>query len=180
MNHERNSVILVDENNREIGTEDKLKAHMFGGKLHRAFSIFILNEKNELLLQQRALGKYHAAGLWSNTCCSHPQPGEDDLSSAESRLYEELGFTTKLKPFGHVIYKAAMENELTEWEYDILFIGFFNGAISTSINEVKDTKWIQVNELENSLHKNPQDFSPWLPYIFDDFKRYFISALSIT
>src|SRR5947207_11050842 len=121
-------IILVDENDNAIGTIEKMEAH-HKGLMHRAFSIFIFNDKGEMLLQKRAEKKYHSGGLWTNACCSHPQPGEDTMESANKRLREEMGFNTALhKPFTF-IDKAPFENGLTEQEYDPVFVGSFNGLI---------------------------------------------------
>ena len=115
-------VVLVDETDLETGTMEKMEAHLLG-VLHRAFSIFIFNSKGEFLLQQRAQGKYHNGGLWTNTCCSHPNPGEDILKAASRRLSEEMGFQTSLSPAFTFIYKASFDNGLTEHEFDHVFTG---------------------------------------------------------
>src|SRR5262245_45397537 len=118
-------VILVNELDLATGVMEKMEAHE-KGLLHRAFSIFIFNSKGEMLLQQRALGKYHSGGLWSNTCCSHPQPGEDILLSAQNRLQEEMGFTTTLNKIFDFTYKADFGNGLTEYEFDHVFAGQYD------------------------------------------------------
>ncbi len=146
---------------------DKLLAHQHGGHRHRAFSIFILNDRNEILLQKRASAKYHAANLWSNTCCSHPQPDEDTLVSAHRRLKEELGLDLKIHSIGTVEYKIEVGNNLTEWEVDHLFIGRYNGEIILpSPAEVSDIYWITANKLQKSIKETPDKFTPWLPFIF--------------
>jgi len=117
-------VILVDENDNEIGVEEKISAHEEPPKLHRAFSVFIFNPQKQMLLQQRALSKYHSPGLWTNTCCSHPRPGESSEDAAHRRLMEEMGFDTDLMEAFTFTYKAPFDNNLTEWEFDHVFIGY--------------------------------------------------------
>ena len=130
-------VILVDEGDNEIGYLDKLEAHQ-KGILHRAFSILIFNSAGELLLQKRAADKYHSAGLWTNTCCSHPKPNETVANVATRRLQEEMGFVTSVHPAFQFLYKANFENGLTEHEYDHVFIGTYNGAINLNTEEVEN------------------------------------------
>ena len=143
-------VILVDENDQEIGSMEKQEAHE-KGLLHRAFSVFVFNENKELLLQQRALTKYHSAGLWTNTCCSHPRIGETIEQAAHRRLTEEMGFDCELITKTSFIYKAAFENGLTEHEFDHVLVGNFNGEISFNPTEVKNFKWINLEELQIEL-----------------------------
>lgn len=166
-------VILVDENDNQIGVEEKLKAHQNGGKLHRCFSIQIFNSKGELLLQQRASVKYHCGGLWANTCCSHPRPGEVIDAAAHRRLKEELGFDTKLKEAFTFVYKADFDNGLTEWEYDHVFIGIYDGVVRPSPEEVDDYKWIGLEELKTDIEKNPQKYTVWFKIILNkrDFEK---------
>jgi isopentenyl-diphosphate delta-isomerase len=151
---------------------DKLLAHQYGGQRHRAFSIFILNCANEVLLQKRAAKKYHAANVWSNTCCSHPQPEEQTLPSAKRRLEEELGFTTDILPMGKLEYKIPVGDSLTEWEVDHLFVGKYNGPVTPDPDEVSTIKWVTLEWLENSLRVNPDDFAPWLKFIFPSLKKH--------
>src|SRR3989344_7340032 len=117
-------IILVDENDNQIGIEEKIKAHL-DGKLHRAFSIFVFNNKGELLIQQRALDKYHSAGLWTNTCCSHPKPEEQIIEAGHRRLKEEMEFDCELNEAFSFKYKAVFDNGLTENEYDHVLIGYY-------------------------------------------------------
>lgn len=154
-------IILVDENDREIGTEEKIKTHE-KGLLHRAFSVFIFNSKKELLLQKRALSKYHSAGLWSNTCCSHPKPNEDVLAAAHRRLKEEMGFDCDLEEIGNFIYKKEFENGLIENEYDHLIIGEYSGEPKIDKNEVEEYQWIKLPELAKGLRNNPGKYTYWL------------------
>ncbi|MGC8478519.1 MAG: isopentenyl-diphosphate Delta-isomerase [Candidatus Micrarchaeia archaeon] len=152
-------VVLVDENDREIGLEDKLKAHQNGGKLHRAISVFIFNDKGKLMMQQRALTKYHGAGLWSSTTCSHPFPGEKPIDAAHRRLKEEMGFDCDLKELCSFIYKAEMENGLTEHEYDHYFVGVYNGRPKINKEEANDWKWMSIKEINEQIVKNNKQFT---------------------
>jgi len=163
-------VILVDENDQEIGTMEKQEAHE-KGLLHRAFSVFVFNENKELLLQQRALTKYHSAGLWTNTCCSHPRIGETIEQAAHRRLMEEMGFDCDLSTKTSFIYKAAFENGLTEHEFDHVLVGSFNGEINFNPTEVKKFKWINLEELQIDLLQNNQNYTAWFKIIFDNFKK---------
>ncbi len=155
-------VILVDEKDNEIGTQDKLQAHK-DGNLHRAISVFVTHG-DEILLQQRADEKYHSAGLWSNTCCSHPRPGEKTQDAARRRLQEEMGIQCELNHCGSFIYRAQLENGLTEHELDHVFAGVLNNKDNYQTNpfEAKHAKWITVEELKKELQKNPQLYSSWL------------------
>jgi isopentenyl-diphosphate delta-isomerase len=139
--------------------------------LHRAFSVFVFNEKNELLLQQRALTKYHSAGLWTNTCCSHPRVGETIEQAAHRRLMEEMGFDCELTFRSKFLYKAAFDNGLTEHEFDYIFVGKFNGEISFNLTEVKNIKWIDLEELAIDLLHNNQNYTAWFKIIFDNFQK---------
>jgi isopentenyl-diphosphate Delta-isomerase len=153
-------VILVNENDEQIGTMEKMEAHQ-KGLLHRAFSIFIFNGKGELLLQQRAPGKYHNGGLWTNTCCSHPLPGEDVLTAANRRLLEEMGFATLLSPAFNFTYNAAFANGLTEHEYDYVFTGTYDGKIKIAESEVSDYCFKTIDDIEASLQTHPQKYTAW-------------------
>jgi isopentenyl-diphosphate delta-isomerase len=157
----KQQVVLVDKNNRQIGIEEKLKAHQ-AGKLHRAFSIFVFNSKGELLIQQRAKTKYHSGSLWANTVCSHPKPKETYTQAIHRRLKEEMGFDCKLKKLFCFIYKARFQNGLTEHEYDWVFIGKFEGKPKPNSGEVKNYKWIAVKKLKQDIIKNPNKYSVWL------------------
>jgi isopentenyl-diphosphate delta-isomerase len=163
---EKQLVILVDKNNRKIGIEEKMQAHA-NGSLHRAFSIFIFNSKGELLLQQRVKSKYHSGGLWSNTVCSHPRPGENYLQATHRRLKEEMGFDCELKRLFSFIYKADFKDGLTENEYDSVFMGKFDGQPNPNIAEVMDYKWIDIKDLKKDISKNPERYSVWLKTILD-------------
>ena len=153
-------VILVDETDKPIGTMGKLEVHQ-KGLLHRAFSVFIFNDKDELLLQKRALTKYHSAGLWTNTCCSHPQPNEDTLVAANRRLVEEMGMHTKLKLKTSFIYKTAFDNNLTEHEFDHVYVGYSNENPHINSDEVDSFKWVSLEGLKKEIKNSPQQFTTW-------------------
>ncbi len=153
-------VILVDEQDKEIGTELKLKAHQ-DGKLHRAFSIFIFNSKGEMLLQKRSPGKYHSGGLWSNACCSHPEPGEMTESAAHRRLKEEMGFDCDLKEFFNFTYRAKLNGGLTENELDHVFVGNFDGEPKADPNEAEEVKWVNSEFLIRDIKRNPDKYTYW-------------------
>lgn len=153
-------VILVDEQDNEIGVMEKLRAHELG-KLHRAFSVFIFNDKKELLLQQRAINKYHSGGLWTNTCCSHPRPNETIKDAAIRRLYEEMGMTCDLKIINNFIYKTEFENGLIEHEFDYILTGISNLTPLINKTEVESYKWQQISEIQNDINLNPNQFTTW-------------------
>lgn len=154
-------VILVNDQDEVIATMEKMEAHQ-RGFLHRAFSVFIFNSKGELLLQQRALSKYHSGGLWTNTCCSHPFPGEDTLKAAQRRLEEEMGFTTPLKKIFDFVYKADFSNGLIEHEFDHVFAGEYEGPLRYNLDEVMDYRYVSIPDLHRSIKDNPFAFSAWL------------------
>lgn len=158
-------VILVDKNNRKIGEMEKLEAHQ-KGLLHRAFSIFVFNDKNELLIQQRNPTKYHSGGLWTNTVCSHPSPGESYTKATSRRLQEEMGFDCPLIKLGCFVYKAEFDNGLTENEYDCIFAGRYNGEIDPNRDEVSDYKWISLKQIEGDILDNPRKYTFWFKRIF--------------
>ncbi len=157
-------VILVDESDNEIGTEEKLKAHE-KGLLHRAISICVFDSKGRMLLQKRNSKKYHSGGLWSNTCCSHPRPGETVEDAAHRRLMEEMGFDCKLEEKGHFVYKAKLDHGLTEHELDHLFIGKYEGEVKPNSEEVEDYKWVEMKELNKDMKENPSKYTEWFKII---------------
>lgn len=159
-------VILVDENDKETGLMEKLEAHK-SGLLHRAISVFIFNKKNELLLQKRALNKYHSAGLWTNTCCSHPRAGEETKAAAIRRLQEEMGLNTKLKWSFSFHYKATLENGLTENELDHVFIGSHDAAPVPNPDEVIEWKYVNMEDLKSDINTNPENYTFWFKLILD-------------
>ena len=156
---------LVDDTDRQYGKMEKLEVHQLG-LLHRAFSVFIFNTNNELLLQQRADGKYHSAGLWTNTCCSHPQFGEDIVDAVNRRLEEEMGMAVDTEFAFSFIYRADFENGLTEHEFDHVFVGFSNQKPIPNQSEVKDWKYINLELLEKELMENPENYTAWLRICF--------------
>jgi isopentenyl-diphosphate delta-isomerase len=157
-------VILVDEDDHEIGTEEKLAAHLGEGRLHRAISIFVFNGNGELLLQRRAAGKYHFAGLWSNTCCSHPRPGESIPAVSERRLREEMGISAPLNPVRTFIYKATdPASSLTEHELVHLVVGRTDMDPRPDASEVGAWAWTNLDGLRKNLTERPSDYTPWLP-----------------
>ena len=164
-------VILVNNNEEEMGVMEKMQAHK-EGVLHRAFSIFIFNNKNEMLLQQRALNKYHSGGLWTNACCSHPKPGETTEAAAVRRLKEELGFETPLDKVFDFTYKASFENGLTEHEFDHVFTGTYAGDINFDKSEVKDTCFRSMEEIESNLQTHPYKFTAWFSLAFPLIKKW--------
>ena len=153
-------VILVNDLDEEIGVMEKMKAH-YEARLHRAFSVFIFNNKGEMLLQQRANNKYHSGGLWTNACCSHPKPNEATMSAAERRLNEELGFSTPLKKLFEFTYKASFDNGLTEYEFDHAYIGTYNGEINFNKTEVQDFCYRSLADIQSALETHPQKFTEW-------------------
>ncbi len=160
------TVILVDRKDNSTGTEEKMKAHE-EGVLHRAFSVLVFNKDGELLIQRRALTKYHSPGMWSNTCCSHPRPGEKTIDAAHRRLKEEMGFDCELKEAFSFVYRAGFGNGLTEHEYDHVFIGRYDGEIRPSPEEVSEYRWISIEQLKEEIRKNPEGYTPWLKIILD-------------
>jgi isopentenyl-diphosphate delta-isomerase len=158
-------VILVNDKDEQIGHMEKIEAHR-KALLHRAFSVFIFNGKGEMLLQQRAKNKYHTPGLWTNACCSHPQPGEDTKIAALKRLKEELGFVTPLTKIFDFTYKHNFDNGLTEFEYDHVFIGTFNGFFSPDKDEVSDYCFKPLDEIHSSLQSHPWKYTPWFHIAF--------------
>jgi isopentenyl-diphosphate Delta-isomerase len=158
-------VILVNEQDVQTGTSEKMEAHR-KALLHRAFSIFIFNGKGEMLLQQRALGKYHSPGLWTNTCCSHPHPGEEVEEAAVRRLNEEMGFSTSLKKIFDFIYRTEFDNGLTEYEFDHVFTGIYNGALNPDKGEVNDYCFRSVEDIEQDLLHRPEKYSAWFQIAF--------------
>ena len=162
---EDEKVILVNEHDDMTGIMDKMEAHK-RGLLHRAFSIFIFNSKGEMLLQQRALNKYHSAGLWTNACCSHPMPGEKTKDAAQRRLMEELGFETPIEKIFDFTYKAEFENGLTEYEFDHVFAGEYGGDLNIDPSEVKDFTYKEIPEIKSMLQDHPQKFTAWFHIVF--------------
>ncbi|MFP5039685.1 isopentenyl-diphosphate Delta-isomerase [Parasediminibacterium sp. JCM 36343] len=164
-------VILVDENDIAIGEMEKMEAHE-KGLLHRAFSVFIFNNKGEMLLQQRALKKYHSGGLWTNTCCSHPMPGEETLAAANRRLREEMGFATPLKKAFDFSYTAQFQNGLTENEFDHVFIGYYDGIIAPNFEEVENHAYRSIERLDASIEATPEFYTEWFLIAYPKLKEW--------
>lgn len=164
-------VILVDENDKQIGVMPKMEAHQ-KAVLHRAFSVFIFNDKNELMLQQRALQKYHSPGLWTNTCCSHQREGETNIEAGKRRLKEEMGFVTELLETTSFIYKAPFDNGLIEHEYDHVMVGYYNEVPNINKDEVADWKWMSLDEVKKDLVMHPEHYTVWFKIIFDKFYQH--------
>ena len=165
-------VILVDKHDNQLGLMEKIEAHK-KAVLHRAFSVFILNDNNELLIQQRALSKYHSPALWTNTCCSHPRDGESVLDAGARRLKEEMGFQTKLDSLLSFIYRAKFDNGLTEHEFDHVLFGYYNDDPSINKLEVMDWKWVNLDFLKNDIITNSDLYTIWFKIIFEKFYKNF-------
>jgi isopentenyl-diphosphate delta-isomerase len=164
-------VILVNELDEPIGLMPKLEAHQ-KAVLHRAFSVFVLNDQNEIMLQQRAHHKYHSPLLWTNTCCSHQRNGETNIEAGSRRLFEEMGFQTDLKELFHFIYKAPFDNGLTEHELDHVMIGYYNGSPNINPEEVEDWKWMKIEDVKTDMVVNAAIYTVWFKIIFDEFYHY--------
>lgn len=155
-------LILVDEHDNVVGFDEKLSVHQDGGRLHRAFSIFIYNSAGQMLLQRRARTKYHFGGLWTNACCSHPRRGETLKKAVHQRLQFELGFDTKLEEVLSFIYKSEDPTSgLVEHEFDHVFVGQFDGDPVPNAEEVDEVKWIGAAELRADMNHSPSQYTPW-------------------
>lgn len=170
-NMEEENVILVNQNDEQIGLMPKMEAHE-KAVLHRAFSVFVLNDKNEIMLQQRAKHKYHSPLLWTNTCCSHQRDGETNLQAGNRRLNEEMGFETELKELFHFIYKAPFDNGLTEHELDHVMIGYYNEEPKINPEEVESWKWMGIEEVQNDMQLHPEVYTVWFKIIFEEFYHF--------
>jgi isopentenyl-diphosphate delta-isomerase len=159
-------LILVDAQDRELGAKEKLQAHV-EGVLHRAFSVFVFDAGNRLLLQRRALTKYHSGGLWSNTACGHPRPGETTVEAARRRLREEMGFDCELREAFEFLYRAELDGALVEHEYDHVFVGTHEGEPTPDSSEVEDWRWVTMDELRRCLRVEPQRYSYWLKAVVE-------------
>jgi isopentenyl-diphosphate delta-isomerase len=164
-------VILVDEKDRQVGVMEKMEVHQ-KALLHRAFSIFIFNDKGEMLLQKRAADKYHSGGLWTNACCSHPQPGQTTAEAAATRLKEEMGFAATLQKVFDFIYTASFDNGLTEYEFDHVFTGTYNGEIIPDKEEVSEYCYKPVSEIRELLQLQPQLYTEWFRIAFPKLEAY--------
>ncbi|NDI97550.1 isopentenyl-diphosphate Delta-isomerase [Flavobacterium sp. LaA7.5] len=164
-------VILVNEKDEQIGLMPKMEAHE-KALLHRAFSVFILNSKNEIMLQQRAAQKYHSPLLWTNTTCSHQREGETNLQAGNRRLMEEMGIQTELKELFSFIYKAPFDNGLTEHELDHVMIGYYDDAPNINKEEAESWKWMGIEAVKEDMKANPDIYTAWFKIIFDEFYHY--------
>ena len=164
-------VILVDENDNKVGLMPKMEAHE-KALLHRAFSVFVFNDKNELMLQQRAEHKYHTPGLWTNTCCSHQRDGETNLQAGKRRLQEEMGFVTDLEEKTSFIYKAPFDNGLTEHEFDHIMVGYYIGEPNINPDEVANWKWMSLEDIKSDMAINPDIYTAWFKIIFEKFYEF--------
>ncbi|MBL6963650.1 MAG: isopentenyl-diphosphate Delta-isomerase [Bacteroidetes bacterium] len=164
-------VVLVNEQDEELGFMNKMEAHE-KGVLHRAFSVFIFNDKGETLLQKRALSKYHSPGLWTNACCSHPQKGETYEEAALRRMPEEIGITTAITDAFWFIYKADVGQGLTEHELDHVFTGHYNENPKLNPGEASDWKWMQTEAVKKDIHLHPEIYTEWFKIIFNKYDEY--------
>jgi len=164
-------VILVNEKDEQIGLMPKMEAHE-KALLHRAFSVFILNSKNEIMLQQRAADKYHSPLLWTNTTCSHQREGENNIQAGNRRLMEEMGFQTELKELFSFIYKAPFDNGLTEHELDHVMIGYYNNEPNINPEEAESWKWMSIDAVKEDMKNHPEHYTVWFKIIFDEFYHY--------
>lgn len=163
-------VVLVNEQDEAIGIEDKTRAHLLGA-LHRAFSVFVVNAAGQLLVQKRALAKYHSRGLWSNTCCGHPRPEEAIEKASQRRLREEMGFDSHLSELFNFVYRADLEDGLIENEYDHVLVGWFEGIPEPDPTEVADWRWVDMATLSIDLKEHPESYTYWFRISFDRFLR---------
>ncbi|MGC6285029.1 MAG: isopentenyl-diphosphate Delta-isomerase [Polaribacter sp.] len=159
-------VILVDQQDNPRGLMPKMEAHE-KAELHRAFSVFIFNEKNELMLQQRAKHKYHSPLLWTNTCCSHQRDGESNVQAGKRRLFEEMGFVTEIKEVFSFIYKAPFDNGLTEHELDHVMVGYYNEDPIINRDEVEAFKWMTLDDVKTDIENRPELYTAWFKIIFE-------------
>lgn len=160
-------VILVNENDEQLGLMPKMEAHE-KARLHRAFSVFVFNDDGELLLQQRAADKYHSPTLWTNTCCSHQRDGESNIEAGKRRLQEEMGFVCDLKEVFWFVYKAPFDNGLTEHELDHVMVGYFNGYPEINKDEVESYKWMTLEDVKTDIKNHPEYYTEWFKIIFKE------------
>ncbi|MBP5970290.1 MULTISPECIES: isopentenyl-diphosphate Delta-isomerase [Pseudomonas] len=159
-------ITLVDEQDTPVGCAEKMEVHR-RGLLHRAFSIFIFNREGHLLLQRRALCKYHPQGLWTNACCGHPRPGESTAVAAKRRLYEEMGLVCQALVEVHAfLYRTLVSNELTEFEYDHVLVGGSSVDPMANPDEVLDWEWVTLTDLERDISDHPEKYTVWFQKIF--------------
>ena len=164
-------VFLVDENDAELGTMEKIEAHE-KGLLHRAFSVFVFNDNNELMLHRRADHKYHSGGLWTNTCCSHPRQGETAVEAGHRRLMEEMGFDTDLTEQFSFIYRSELDNDLTEHELDHVIFGRYEGEPNINPDEVAEWKWMSMEAIRADIAADPTNYTEWFKIVFEEVDEY--------
>ena len=164
-------VVLISEKDEILGVMEKMQAHE-NGLLHRAFSVFLFNEKGEMLLQKRASTKYHSPNQWTNAVCSHPRIDETYIEGAKRRLKEELGIETEITPKFHFIYKADVGQNLWEHELDHVFTGDFNGAVEMNPDEVSEVRYVTMQDLENEMETHPENFTEWFKIILKEYKEH--------
>ncbi len=165
-------VILVDEHDGETGVMEKMEAHE-KAVLHRAFSVFLFNTRGDMLLQQRALTKYHSGGLWTNACCSHPRPGEETLAAAGRRTQEELGISPEIRHAFSFLYKAAFDNGLTEHEFDHVFVGTWEGGLALNPEEVAAVRYVPVADIRRAMEETPDLYTVWFRIAFERVCQHF-------
>ncbi len=158
-------LILVDENDNQVGTGEKMEVHR-EGKLHRCFSIFIFNSNGHMLLQKRAKSKYHSGGLWTNSCCSHPRDKEELKEAIHRRLEEEMGFDCEMKKIFTFIYKAELDHGLTEHEYDHVYVGTYDGNITPNPEEADGYEWEDIDTINKDIEKRPESYTVWFKIAF--------------
>lgn len=169
-------VILVDMDDNEMGSMEKMEAHI-KGEMHRAFSVFVFNSDKKLILQQRALSKYHSPGLWTNTCCSHPRQGESTKDAAHRRMREEMGFDTEINEVFSFTYKADVGQGLIEHEFDHVFFGSYDGDFRINTEEVAQWKVMDMDELSADIDNNPHDYTVWFKIAFNEVQNYFVKLI---
>ncbi|MGL6039097.1 MAG: isopentenyl-diphosphate Delta-isomerase [Soonwooa sp.] len=164
-------VVLVNPQDEVLGLMDKMQAHE-NALLHRAFSVFLFNDKGEMLLQQRAAGKYHSPLQWTNACCSHPRENESYLDAAKRRLEEELGISAELTERFHFLYKADVGQGLWEHELDYVFTGQYTGDFTLNHEEVADIKYISNEDLKREIEEFPERYTEWFKIIWDEYRNH--------
>lgn len=167
-------VILVNEQDQQLGSMEKMEAHRLG-LLHRAFSVFIFNSQGDMLLQKRAPVKYHSPDLWTNACCSHPNPGEDVSVAARRRLIEEMGFVTDLAKVFHFTYRAEFDNGLTEHEFDHVYVGVYDGEVKPDPEEVGAYKYVSTDLLREHIRNHPGEYTEWFKIAYPRLEEYIAS-----
>ena len=173
MSFQRDHIILVNEQDEWVGSMEKMEAHR-KGVLHRAFSVFIMNGRGEMLIQQRAEGKYHSGGMWSNACCSHPYPGESTPGAAHRRLQEEMGFDCELRPLFTLKYRLEVGDGLVEHEYDHIYIGEYAGEVEPNPEEAMDFRYITIPALQEWMEREPEVFTHWFKLAMPEFLRHYL------